>query len=232
MMTDSARPHQGFWGYLAAPEREALEAVATRSIFPAGWTIMDRQGPSDDVVILLSGFGKVMTRVSTGPHVVLAVRGPGDIIGETVGTVGGERTTSVAAIDFVEALRIYRVAFAAVLAEHPHAADALQRSLINKLREADDDRLAAGYMTVGQRLARFLLRLAHRHGAPVSSGGTTIGVGLSQRDLAACVGGSARAVARELEDWRQRKFIQTGRRSIIIMRPDDLKRIAGPAAPP
>jgi len=231
-MTDSTRPHRGFWGDLAVPEREAIEAVATRSSFPAGRTILDRQDPCEDVVILLSGFSKVMTRVSAGPHVVLAVRGPGDIIGETTGIIGGERTTSVAAIGLVEALRIYRAAFAAVLTEHPRAADALQRALINKLRESDDDRLAAGYMTVGQRLARFLLKLAQRHGAPVSSGGTSIGVALSQRDLAACVGGSPRAVARELEDWRQRRFIQTGRRSIVIMRPDDLRRIAGPAAPP
>jgi len=87
-------------------------------------------------------------------------------------------------------------------------------------------------MTVGQRLARFLLELAQRYGVSTPAGGTSIGVALSQKDLAACIGGSARAVARELEVWRQRGFITTGRRSIVVLQPDDLKRIAGPAAPP
>jgi CRP/FNR family transcriptional regulator, cyclic AMP receptor protein len=231
-MRNSTTPTQGFWADLTGRERDALEAVSTRSNFASGRTILDRQHLIDDVVILLSGFSKVVTRISNGPQVVLAVRGPGDIIGETVNVVDGLRTTSVAAIDLVEALRMCRAAFARVLAEHPRATAALQRTLVYKLREADDDRLAAGSMTVGQRLARLLLKLAHRYGAPLSSGGTSIGVPLSQKDLAACVGGSVRAVARELEDWRQRQFIETGRCTIAVMRPDALRRIAGPAAPP
>jgi CRP-like cAMP-binding protein len=231
-MTDTTAPTQGFWADLTGRERDALRAVSTRSYFASGRTILDRQHLIDDVVILLSGFTKVVTRISTGPHVVLAVRGPGDIIGETVSVVDGLRTTSVAAIGLVEALRICRAAFAIVVSEHPRATAALQRTLVYKLREADDDRLAAGSMTVGQRLARLLLKLAQRYGGPLSNGGTSIGVPLSQKDLAACVGGSSRTVARELEDWRQRGFIQTGRRAIVVMRPDDLRRIAGPAAPP
>jgi CRP/FNR family cyclic AMP-dependent transcriptional regulator len=231
-MRDSTTPTQGFWADLTGRERDALEAVSTHSLFASGRTILDRQHLVDDVVILLSGFSKVVTRISNGPHVVLAVRGPGDIIGETVSVMDGLRTTSVDAIGLVEALRICRAAFAMVLAEHPRATAALQRTLVCKLREADDDRLAAGSMTVGQRLARLLLKLAHRYGGPLATGGTSIGVPLSQRDLAACVGGSARTVARELEDWRQRRFIETGRRTIAVIRPDALKRIAGPAAPP
>jgi CRP-like cAMP-binding protein len=231
-MRDSTTLAQGFWAELTGRERDALEAVATRWQCASGRTILDRQRFADDVVILLSGFTKVVTRINDGPQVVLAVRGPGDIIGETASPVEGGRDTNVAAIGVVEALRIGRSAFATVLTEHPQATAALQRTLVYKLREADDDRLAAGSMTVGQRLARVLLKLTQRYGGPMATGGISIGVPLSQKDLAACVGGSPRTVARQLEDWRQRRFIETGRRTIVVIRPDALKRIAGPAAPP
>jgi CRP-like cAMP-binding protein len=80
-------------------------------------------------------------------------------------------------------------------------------------------------MTVGQRLARLLVELANSYGVRTREGGTRIALALSQKDLAACVGGSHRTVARE-ERWRERGFVATSRRSVIIHQPVALRRIA------
>jgi CRP/FNR family transcriptional regulator, cyclic AMP receptor protein len=231
-MTQVTGSWASFWGELSDSERSALTAVGARRTFAPGKAICDRHETADDVVILRSGFAKVLSGAPVGPDVVLAFRGPGDIVGEMVGIGGGQRCATVAAIGPVDALSIGLVPFAAFLSEHAHATTVLQRTLVNKLREADRDRLAAGCLTVGQRLARLLLKLAQRYGASTAGGGTTIGLPLSQRDLAACIAGSARTVSRELEQWRRRGILMTGRRTVIIMRPQDLHQIAGPTAPP
>lgn len=86
-------------------------------------------------------------------------------------------------------------------------------------------------MTVGQRLARLLLKLVQRYGVANPEGGVTIGL-LSQKELAACVGGAQRTVAREMRVWRDRNIISTTRLSVTVRRPDSLARIAGRSAPP
>ena len=86
-------------------------------------------------------------------------------------------------------------------------------------------------MTVGQRLARYLLKLVWRHGVPVPDGSLRIDQ-LSQEDLAACIGGGPRTVAREMGEWRKRSIISTERRSVIVHEPAALDRIAGRHAPP
>jgi CRP-like cAMP-binding protein len=174
----------------------------------------------------------VVTGTDAGREVVLALRGPGDVVGEMVSIGGGRRSATVTAIDRVEALLIDASRFVAFLSDSPHASSILTRILVGRLREADQHRLAAGSMTVGQRLARLLLDLANCYGVPARGGGTRIALALSQRDLAAWVGGSHRTVAREMEKWRERGFVTTGRRSVIVQQKDALRRISGLREPP
>jgi CRP-like cAMP-binding protein len=206
-------------------------AVGSRSTFTAGSTLLADDDHSGDVLIIWSGLIKAVVRVGDGRQVVLALRGPGDIVGELTNINGGPRSAAVVAVNRVEALTVRRDDFAAFLRRHPDAADSLHRTVVERLREADRDRLAAASMTVGQRLARLLLKIVRRHGAPVQGGGLRIDQ-LSQRELAACIGGAQRTVAREMRLWRKRNIISTERRSVIVHQPTSLEWIAGRYSPP
>ena len=138
---------------------------------------------------------------------------------------------AVIAVNRVEALIVPRDRFTELLGRDRAAADSLRRIIVDRLCEADRDRLAAASMTVGQRLARYLLKLVWRHGVPVPDGSLRIDQ-LSQEDLAACIGGGPRTVAREMGEWRKRSIISTERRSVIVHEPAALDRIAGRHAPP
>jgi len=229
-MTHQYQPRHGYWESLTVQERAVLTEVAKRSTFPAGTTLLATHDTSGAVMILTSGFAKVVVRAGAGQHLVLAVRGPGDIVGELGHVGGGQRSATVVAIDEVEALCVGCEEFTRLLHRYANASDVLRCTLVDRLCEADRDRLATASMTVGQRLARLLIKLVQRYGVPNATGDVTVGQ-LSQKELAACVGGARRTVVRELARWRDRHIISTTRLLVTVHRPDALTRIAGRHAP-
>jgi CRP-like cAMP-binding protein len=81
-----------------------------------------------------------------------------------------------------------------------------------------------GALGVRERLAILLLELARTHGTQVPEG-LRLTTGLSQHDLAGSVGASREAVARLLKELRERDIVRTSRRSLVIVRPEQLRRI-------
>jgi CRP/FNR family transcriptional regulator, cyclic AMP receptor protein len=228
-MTTSAEPQQGFWHELAEPERATLRAIGTRRRFEPNSAIVAAEDTAEDIIIIWSGLAKVGLR-TTSRTVLLALRGPGDIVGEMASIGGGGRSASVVAIDNVDGLVVEADRFGMFLSRYPHASIVLQRVLVQRLRESDSSRIGAGTTNVAQRLARLLLDFEQRYGVPTDCGGNKIALALSQKDLAAFVGASPRAVAREIERWKDRKIIKAGRRWVTIQQPLVLRRIAGTSA--
>jgi CRP/FNR family transcriptional regulator, cyclic AMP receptor protein len=230
MMTPN-EPRYGFWGQLVPSERTALRAAGSWSTYAPDSSILVEQDTTDHVVIIWSGLAKVCSRTANRREVILALRGSGDIVGEMAGIRGGPRTATVIALDEVKALLVKGERFTRFLGQHSHASAVLHQVLVGRLRDSDQYRIGAGTMNVGQRLARLLLQIEHRFGVPAENG-TKISLALSQKDLAAFVGASERAVAREMERWRQREIVVTGRRWVIVQQSAALRRIAGPNGPP
>jgi CRP/FNR family transcriptional regulator, cyclic AMP receptor protein len=222
----SAEPKQGFWRELGAPERVALMQICVRMRFERNSAIVAEDDTGNDIVIIWSGLAKVCSRTTSRP-VLLALRGPGDIVGEMASIGGGGRSATVVAIDNVDGLVIKADRFGGFLSQFPQASEALQRVLVQRLRDSDSSRVGAGTTNVAQRLARLLLEFEGRFGVPTDGGGNKIALALSQKDLAAFVGASPRAVAREMEHWRARDIVMTGRRWVTIQQPTVLRRIAG-----
>jgi CRP-like cAMP-binding protein len=152
-MANSPEPQHGYWGTLSATGRAALIAAGSWSVFAAGSVLLAQRDDSGDVLVVWSGLAKAVARGAEGKQVVLALRGPGDVLGELGNLTGGQRSAAVIAVNQVEALTVRRIHFTRFLHDHPGAADSLQRTIIDRLYEADRDRLAAASMTVGQRIA-------------------------------------------------------------------------------
>src|SRR5262245_39582665 len=85
-----------FLDRLSAPTREALLAIGTLRQFDSGHRIL-REGDRDShVELLIRGFVKVTTVVE-GIEALMAIRMPGDIVGETASLTGRARTATVTA---------------------------------------------------------------------------------------------------------------------------------------
>ncbi len=230
-MIISAEPQHGFWRELAEPERAALRAMCRRRTFGRNNAIVAEDDAVDDIVLIWSGLAKVCSRATSRP-VLLALRGPGDIVGEMASIGGGGRSATVIAINEVVGLVIQAARFGEFLSKFPDASKALQKVLVMRLRESDSSRIGAAATNVAQRLARLLLDIGQRYGVPADGGGSKIDLALTQEDLASFINASPRAVAREIERWKERDIVTTGRRWVTIERPLVLQRIAGPIVPP
>jgi CRP/FNR family cyclic AMP-dependent transcriptional regulator len=96
------------------------------------------------------------------------------------------------------------------------------QGVTRRLIDSDRKRVEFGaYDSVG-RVARRLVELVDRYGEPVQ-GGMRITLPISQDELAGWVGISRKAVSNALQVLRQRGWIQTARKAIVVTDPDALR---------
>lgn len=201
---------------LVAEDRDALTALGRRRALKRSTTLFTEGDTSDRVVIVVSGRVKVSYFTEDGREVVLAVRGPGELLGEFSAIDGEPRSATATALDDVEALMIGAEDFRSFVRERPTAAFALLELVVARLRDADRKRIEfAAHDTVG-RVARRLVEMAERFGTP-DERGTRIDLPLSQDELAGWTGASREAVSKALQHLRGRGWIETGRRNIIVL---------------
>jgi CRP-like cAMP-binding protein len=180
---------------------------------------------SDHVILVRSGRLKIVNTSTDGRDVLLAVRGPGELVGELNVLAGSDapRAASVVALDDVEVQSIPATDFLRFVEHNPAVSFALLRQLAARLREATLRQADAAGYDVLRRVARVLVEEAERHGRAVE-GGTAVTAGLSQHDLAGLVAASPKSVGRSLAVLRARGLVVTGRRSIVISDLEGLRR--------
>lgn len=202
-----------------------LERHGHRRRVPAGAPLFVEGTRSEVVVVLLSGRVKVFCSTAGGAEVVLAVRGPGTLLGELAAIDARPRSASVTALEPVESLSIGLAEFTRFLQTHPRAMWVLLRQLTGRLREADRKRVEFGsYDTLG-RVAQRLLELTERFGEPTESG-IRITLPFSQQELAGWVCASREVVAKALRTLRTRGCLHTQRRSVLVLDLAGLRRYA------
>jgi CRP/FNR family cyclic AMP-dependent transcriptional regulator len=204
-----------FLDLLPAGDRGDLLRSGVPRTWAAGEVLFAEGDPGDRVLLLTSGRVKAAIAIETGGEVLLAVRGPGALLGELSVIDGGPRATTVTALEPVSAVTIPLPAFRAYLDRHQAAADVLLRLVARRLRDADRKRYEFGAYDTTGRVAARLVELAERFGSPVAEG-LRIHMPLSQDELAAWTGSSREAVARVLRGMRTSGWISTGRKRVTI----------------
>ncbi|WP_405979189.1 Crp/Fnr family transcriptional regulator [Streptomyces sp. NBC_00158] len=214
--------------FLARLENEdstALRELGRELHFEPRTPLIQQHEPSTHVLLILTGWTKVTASAATGYQALLALRGPGDIVGESAAVTGRPRSATVTALERVRALAIDHRAFREFLVRCPSVAFTLIGLTADRTRAADQRQLAHASMSVRERLATLLLDLARTHGRP-TAGGVEITVPLTKQELAGAVGASREMVQRQLKDFRDRGVVSTGRRTVVIVRPAVLQRIS------
>lgn len=206
-------------------ELGSLRAAGRTRRYEAGTILYHEGDESDWVVLLEDGRVKVSSQTAEGRQAVLALLGPGELLGELSTLDGQPRSATITAIEDVRATVVTAAAFRAYLEEHPRVAIMLLETLSQRLRDADRKRVEFGAYDVDARLARRLVELAERFGLP-EAGEVRITLPLSHEDLAAWVGSSREAVSKGLGVLRTRGLVRTERRSITVVDLDALRRRA------
>jgi CRP-like cAMP-binding protein len=147
---------------------------------------------------------------------VLAIAGPGDVLGELSAIDAQPRSASGTALESTVAQVVATDEFRAFLGNTPRAALALVLQVISRVRDSDRIRVEFGALDTAGRIAARLVELAETTGE-TSDQGIRLTLPLTQDDLAGWVSASREAVARALASFRRRGLITTGRRDITVI---------------
>jgi CRP-like cAMP-binding protein len=215
-----------FLRQLTSEDAQALVDRTQRRTYAKTVPILRAGAAGDDVVLVLSGRVRLVAYGVDDREVMLAIRGPGELIGDMAALAGQRRTATAVAVDEVEAGTIHADDFREYLREHPDAALVLIRMLVRRLTEADRDRVDLATQDSVGRVAKRLLDLSSEHGTP-SKDGTRIELKLTQDELARWTGATRETVSRALRLMRRLGWVATGNRTITVIDADALRQRCG-----
>ncbi|WIM95551.1 Crp/Fnr family transcriptional regulator [Actinoplanes oblitus] len=197
----------------------ALVECGVRRSFRPGQHLL-RQGEEGSwVAALLHGRVRVTYAAAPGQEILLAVRGPGDLLGEFGYGDREPRSASALALEPCVASLVTDQRFTAWLTTRRIRAH-LDRYVLAKTREAADLAWRLTRCRPAQRLAALVLTIVAADGA--RSGPAT--VPMSQAELAEAIGVARSSVTPILADWKARGLVAIERSHMTVLSLDALRR--------
>jgi len=184
--------------------------------FRTGATLFHEGDHSDWIGLVVKGRVKISCFGADGRERLVAVIGPGELLGELSAIDGEPRSATATALEPLEAAVLTAEEFVTFLETNPRATLGILRSVIGRLRDSDKRRVELGALDTVGRVGRLLVELAERYGEE-SDAGIRIRLPLSQEELAGWAGASREAVVKALRKLRARGWIETGRREIRVL---------------
>jgi CRP/FNR family transcriptional regulator, nitrogen oxide reductase regulator len=194
--------------------------------------VLARQGDEGrHFYLVVDGYLKLVQLTSEGREIVVRFVGPGEPFGGVVALEDVRYPVTALATGPVRVLAWTREG----LRRHIDAAPAIKTNLMQEMADHMNDALTRvrelATERVGQRLARTLLRLAHRPGRAESSA-LVIPHPLTQQELAEMAGTTLYTVNRVLSRWKAEgvlRAVPRGRISIVSRRKLEEAAAAGEA---
>jgi CRP/FNR family transcriptional regulator, cyclic AMP receptor protein len=209
-----------------ARELERLAPLLHERSFPAGASVLTAEQPGEAIYVLLEGSVKVHLLTPGGAEVILAVLGPGEVVGEMSLADSLGRSASVTTLEESVLLWIDRATFRSGVEGSLILARNLADILSRRVRLANAHLLAMATLDVPGRVASQILSLSREYGRETPEG-ARIPLRLTQSDLAALVGASRVRVNQALGNLRKRAEISVGEDGrITVHDPDALSRRA------
>jgi CRP/FNR family cyclic AMP-dependent transcriptional regulator len=205
-----AKPAPRLESLLAAlpPElSQSLFAKARPLSLKADQTLFVAGDEGDGCYRVEEGLLKASIAAPAGGERILAVLGPGSVLGELSMIDGGPRSASVTALRDSKLSFVGRAAFEVFGQARPDLYRHVATLLARRLRDTDEALVATNFLSVKGRVARSLLSLADAFGRDLGQGRTLIRQKVSQSDLAAMAGIARENVSRVLHDWSSRSVV-------------------------
>lgn len=185
----------------------ALLATATPRNLAADEVLFLAGDPGDGLYRLDEGLLKISIASARGAERILAILGPGSIVGDLAIIDGLPRSASVTALRDCKLRFLSRAAFEKFAAKEPAIYKYLLIVMAARLRDTDAIVAAGSFLPLKGRVARALLDLAHAFGNDVGKGRVVIRQKVSQSDLAAMAGIARENVSRIMNDWMRAKVV-------------------------
>lgn len=176
--------------------------------FEPGDVLVHHGGTGDHCFAISSGEVLVTATTRAGDTVVIARRGPGDVMGELAALSGLPRTATVVARTEVQATRLTAEEYQELLRSEPDLAVASAMRLAHQLRELTE-RYAGRGEEVRTRVLAVLETNAQETGQIVFRS--------TREELAGWVGATREAVIRSLRDLETDGVVRLGRGTVELV---------------
>lgn len=213
-----------FRGVPAEVMRE-LHAASFRRKFPAGETVFQQEDAVTTFYVVVVGRLRVTQTTLDGQQVIIRYLGPGDVVGYAALTGAPAHPGAVTAVDDCHLIGMPAAMLREVMSRNSRIAmnavtlmGERYHDLQVRLRELATEK-------VERRIAHTLLRLSRQAGRRTARG-IEIAFPLSRQDLAEMTGTTLHTVSRTLSAWEAKGLVDSGRRRVIIARPEALAEVA------
>ncbi|WP_199823912.1 Crp/Fnr family transcriptional regulator [Streptomyces sp. NBRC 109706] len=220
-----AWPVESLLGALPAAARDRLLTLGALARYPPGRVLMREAEETTFVLILLDGVIKVTGRTHDHRDALLAVRMGGDLVGEFAAVDGRPRAATVTTCGQVVTRVVSRGDFLNCTRHDPGIAQAVNESIISKLRVATTQRIDFTGCDAPTRLARVLYQITMTYGERAGAR-AVIRWPITQPELATLAGTAEPTVQKALRRLRTEGVVSTGYRTFRIENLPELRRLA------
>ncbi len=187
-----------------------LEPGSLRT-FERDQEIFSEGDPAEFLFEVVSGAVRTYKLLSDGRRQIDAFHMPGDIFGIEA---GGEHRFSAEALKEATVRAIRRRSLDALARSEPELPSRLVAAMARALERAQDHMLLLGRKSAREKIASFLLGLAHR-----IQGAKTLELPMSRIDIADHLGLTIETVSRTLTQFQREKLIELpSNRRVIVLR--------------
>jgi CRP/FNR family cyclic AMP-dependent transcriptional regulator len=208
------------FGRLGDAEIGELLTHARLEHYAAGDEIFAKGSPGQSMMAVLRGSVKMTSLSPEGRELVFNIMEAGEIFGEIALLDGRERSADAVALTDCELLVLYRRDFLPFLERRADICIMLLEMLCQRLRHTSEQVEDVSFVTLGSRVAKALLRLAHPEGTNAKPA-----VHVTQQELGHIVGGARESVNRQLQAWQKAGLIELRKGTIAIRDVGGLQRI-------
>ena len=174
---------------------------------------------SDYLFFLIGGLVKVYKTSQNGKEQILHIAPPGESLNDVSTFDGGSNQASMVAMTPVQLYAIRKEDLKTILAEHPRIYLNILRALAYRIRRDSNLVEELSSTQVMGRLAKLLL-------GKYAGEEATVGLWLTQQDIASMIGTCREVVNRSLKIMEEKGAIRLGRHRVIVLNKDILANMA------
>ncbi len=203
----------------------ALRSSITEVRLGRGQTLFSEGDEGDRLYVMLSGKVKLTRTSADGRENLLAVLGPGEMLGELSLFDPGPRTASAVAVTDAVLAGLGHDDLRPFIMRQPEVAVHLLKALATRLRRTNDVVADLVFTDVPGRVAKALLDLAQRFGKE-GEDGLHVHHDLTQEELAQFVGASRETVNKALAEFALRGWLRIEAKAVVLLDIERLRRRA------
>jgi CRP-like cAMP-binding protein len=208
-----------YFAGISAAQLESIRHLFKEMRYDKGSIFLSEGGWTNSLYFIVSGLVKVYKTSTNGKEQVLHIAPPGDSLNDVSLYDNGPNAAGMVALTPIVLYAIDKKDVIRVLQENPNLMMNVIRALAERVRR-DSNLLEA--LSSSQVLVRLAKLFLGRYGGEEF----TVGLNLTQKDMASLVGSSREMVNRSLKTIEEMGGIRLSRRKVIVLDKAILQKIA------